>query len=275
MRTYLAFGALILVTALTVFDAQPASADSITRPFLYRITIDGKTSYLLGTVHFGVDLKELPESVVKTFDTSRVLVTEVVDTEKQLNDWLYDYVTAILEESSKYHHHGEPLTKEQRNILVTKWKLPTALANIATSQSCGAVEALNLPTVHQMDIQAQLRAYSLKIPLVPLDTVELRERAEAAEGDCDLRYYLQEKSREELLQAFAEQMQLYRAGDESSFWDDSPDIKLRNEAWMPQLLVEIKKGRAFIDVGVGHLFGPNGLVPLLEKAGARVERVQD
>lgn len=48
---------------------------------------------------------------------------------------------------------------------------------------------------------------------------------------------------------------------------------LRNAAWLPRLVPVLEAGGAFVAVGLGHLLGDESLVTLLRERGLRVERV--
>ncbi len=48
----------------------------------------------------------------------------------------------------------------------------------------------------------------------------------------------------------------------------------RNEAWVPQIKkFAQEEGDVFVAVGAGHLFGPRGVLKLLEKEGLKATRV--
>jgi len=81
----------------------------------------------------------------------------------------------------------------------------------------------------------------------------------------------------------------YKGGDIDEVWRLAPEagaiappgdpsferfITKRNRTWLPAIEQEISKGGAFIAVGFGHLYGDEGLLALLEKAGHGVLRVE-
>lgn len=261
----------LLLPLFAAADSQPIL---LSHPFFYKVTLNGQTSYLLGTIHFGVDLAELPAAVEQKLESSRLLMTEVVGSESEIHNWLYDYVTAILNESKKYPRRGVALSEDEKQLLLDKWKIPQSLVEIITSGSCGLFATLSLPTVHQMDLQIQLRAYELGLPMLAMDNVALRKAAEVATGECDIRNALRTRTRKDYLKSLADLQNDYRAGSEIRFVDFSEGVRLRNNAWLKSLLIEIGKGNVFVDVGVGHLFGPSGLVPLIRRAGGKVERIE-
>ena len=50
----------------------------VKKPFFYKIEYFGKTSYLLGTMHWGVSIDELPPEVEERFNQADQLVLEIV-----------------------------------------------------------------------------------------------------------------------------------------------------------------------------------------------------
>ena len=46
----------------------------------------------------------------------------------------------------------------------------------------------------------------------------------------------------------------------------------RNKIWLPKLAKILKKGDAFIAVGVAHMPGKAGLLKLLQKQGFKLQR---
>src|SRR5688572_1195453 len=61
-----------------VGSATPKPGDAITRPFFYKVEKDGKTSYLLGTWHMGVDAqKQLPKAVWDALGAATTFAMEV------------------------------------------------------------------------------------------------------------------------------------------------------------------------------------------------------
>jgi uncharacterized protein YbaP (TraB family) len=50
-------------------------------------------------------------------------------------------------------------------------------------------------------------------------------------------------------------------------------VENRSVVMAHRLAVPLREGRAFVAVGANHLYGPEGMLALIEKQGCRVERV--
>lgn len=253
------------------------SAAQISKPFFYRVAKNGAVSYILGTQHFGINFNELPPVVEKSLTSSNLLITEMVYTPQELNLWFTDYVTAVLNETKKYPRSGDPLTEEQKSKVIETLSLPPKLLDSALATSCGLYLMVGFPTSNQMDFQIQQIAYRHKISMQQLDTIELRNLADqtddAKNGKCDLRNSIGSLTKAALMSYLSDQNDTYRSGDEKSFQDPSPGITIRNSEWIKTLVPAMDRGGVFVDVGVEHLFGDDGILELLQKSGATIERV--
>lgn len=269
---------MVLLLMLLSVACQFTQAE-VRQPFFYMVSIEGKTSFVLGTQHIGIDLNELPHGIIRKLALSRLLMTEIVYTPIELDRWFSDYVTAILNETKKYKQTGEPLSSEEKSLLIKNWKVPQQLVDIARSTSCGIYGALAFPTPHQMDFQIQRLAYGHGLKMRSLDTYEGRTAADEADSkageSCDIREDIKHVSRQQILKSLLDMNNTYRAGDESSFKDHSPGIRIRNLSWMDTLMSELAVGSVFVEVGVDHLFGPFGILALLQAKGAIIKRLAD
>src|SRR5688572_17399465 len=66
---------LILLTGLSV--SAELYRQKTEAPFLYAIQKDGKTSFILGSQHIGIQLNQLPEYVVDFIKRKKLLIGEV------------------------------------------------------------------------------------------------------------------------------------------------------------------------------------------------------
>ena len=268
----------VLISGLTIIlNCQDALAE-IDHPFFYEINYNGKISYILGSQHIGVNFNELPSDVILALSSSHTLLTEVVGSPQELNNWFNDYSTAIYNESMRYQRNGAPLSEEEKDLLLTKWRMPKKLVDIALSTSCGILPTVMFPTLDQMDYQIQELSYKYRLKMISLDTYSLREAAAAADakvqGECDVRESLKNISVDAVKEYFRLLGETYRLGNEADMIDKSPGLSIRNLAWKNEILSQVSTGGVFIDVGVAHLFGPDGLIEILKRDGATVKRLK-
>jgi uncharacterized protein YbaP (TraB family) len=135
-----------------------------------------------------------------------------------------------------------------------------------------------------LDVSIMQAAYAARIPLLALDTPQLRDKARTAQVpasnglafECRLDQLFAVDQPEALMQLVAEEIRtmanLYRHGktiDPKSL--NSPSITLRNKAWMQAILPEVQKGNLFIAVGQLHLFGEEGLLKQLKARGYTIQ----
>jgi uncharacterized protein YbaP (TraB family) len=267
-------------------DLVPAGDGKITRPFFYKVEKDGKTSYLLGTWHMGIDAKKLmPRAVWDAFATSKAFATEIDPTDP-----------AGL--SGFMRNDGRTL---EQDLGPEYWpKLETLAGPLAEGMKkmkpMGAVLLLqykDLPQAVPMDLAFLNEAKAEKKALVFLEQVAVQVRL--LERWVDLR--MLKATIDDLAgtkQKIDEALAAYMVGDdaalvsmvldregmkEAGFTDAELDQAMkqmlydRNAAWIPVLEEMFAKGDAFAAVGAGHLIGGKSVVELLQAKGYTVTRV--
>jgi uncharacterized protein YbaP (TraB family) len=262
-----------------------AAREPVARPLLWAIEKDGRTSYLFGTMHVGVDAEtDLPPAVWDAFRRSSCFVMEAdqgaVDPRALL-------AMATLPKGESLEHMVKPETWAKL-VSDLDGKLPPGVLARSKPWFITIVYLQQeLPKGPAMDgvFQAKARAAGKRIDYLE----DWREAMTAfasvtTQEDLDdlvLKRDESEAETEELVQA-------YRSGDETQVRKaidainaDTPNsaaklkalLEDRNAAWQPRLIKSAAKGGCFVAVGAGHLVGPGNLRDLLAKAGYRVRRV--
>jgi uncharacterized protein YbaP (TraB family) len=265
-----------LFSLLIIFSTN-SMATKTSAPYLYAVTKDGKTSYLLGSMHFGVALSELPK-----------FVTELIKQKK-----------AIVSESSMYeafkieYHYGNknPLPMSIRTALV-KRGLPESVVDFAPLEKlCNIYFVWDLIKDQRykktsLDAQIQVLGETLGKKFIALDTNQkLLELTEEQLGRCTVPALSQtiidfppEKVGDVYASGLAELVKVYFEGDETLLTDNEEvsSVYLRNQYWMTALINAHNEGY-FAVVGMTHLAPshPLGLINLLRTAGFTVTRVTD
>jgi uncharacterized protein len=270
----------------SAIDPPPAPGSVITRPFFYRVEKDGKTSYLLGTWHSGIDAtKQLPVAVWDALAAAKSFAMEM-DPADPLT------LTA--------HKRTDDTTLEDE-LGVEYWaRLESLVGPSAQSlrgmKTFGVVMMLqfkDLPQTVSMDVAFISKAKEQHKPIVFLEPASLQIKL--LEKWIDTRMLKQiiddyDASKRMLEDA----MTAYMAGDDAAlssmvlprdsmkdagFTDaeiDQASAELifdRNTAWIAKLDGMFATGDAFVAVGAGHLIGPKSVVEMLGAKGYKITRV--
>ena len=116
--------------------------------------------------------------------------------------------------------------------------------------------------------------------------MSLRSNSEDSESDLTLEDLLKSPDRVEDIQIFKKAffdmlLKPYLLGPPKNFETNILDEKFdhslvyRNFAWLPKIRNLMKDKKAFIAVGLGHLYGEMGLLHQLELYGYEVTRVPE
>ena len=108
-------------------QAETSSANSslasgrLKKAYFYEVSLKGKTSYILGTMHVGITLDELPEVVTSKFNSARALYVEKKISpnlvEMTLKDSQTGYITMMKSRNERQGMKRSPLTKKEKEIL--------------------------------------------------------------------------------------------------------------------------------------------------------------
>lgn len=266
-----------------VKPATAVKAKAGPRPLLWRV--EGRTgpSYLLGTMHMGVDPHtHLTPAVWTALDNARVLVVET-DTSD---------VAAIRAASGPPGNPlDEQLGKAYWSKLLRVLKLDPSddaaaqLRKLPAWMVLSALVLRLLPQTPSMDAVIEARATRHGRPIARLEPVGdqirvLRKYWNAAVLKSTLDRWQQYK-RDTV--AF---LNIYKSGNAAKLArvgltelrkdlkEDGLDAFLyqRNRRWIPTLVPLLKTGRAFVAVGALHLVGDKSVIALLRERGFKVTR---
>lgn len=270
----------------SAIDPPPAPGSPITRPFFYKVEKDGKTSYLIGTWHSGVDAeKQLPAAVWDALAAAKTFAMEM-DPADPLT------LTA--------HKRTDGTTLEDE-LGVEYWaRLESLVGPSAQSmrgmKTFGVVMMLqfkDLPKTVSMDVAFASKAKEQHKQIVFLEPASLQIKL--LEKWVDTRVLKQlvddyDASKHMLEDA----MVAYMIGDDASlsslvmprdsmreagFTDAEIEeaaagmIYDRNAAWIAKLEGMFAAGDAFVAVGAGHLIGTKSVVEMLEAKGYKITRL--
>lgn len=263
--------------------------DPIQRPFLWSAEKDGKTSYLLGTIHIGVDAEQkLPQVVFDKLDASTTFAMETDTTDPAL-------ASMGKRTSGTLQNDLGPVYWKKLETVVGA-NVAQAINNMKPMIAATLLSLRGLPTTPPMDGVLHGRAKRLGKQIVYLET--------AASQAAVLEKHMTVKALKIMLddpEKGVEQtkrlLDAYLVGDEVAFdklneeqradalengytaaeYDQFiEDINYtRNANWVPTIeKLHADQAPVFIAVGALHLLGKRSVLDLLAQKGFKVTRVQ-
>jgi uncharacterized protein YbaP (TraB family) len=269
------------------WNAPAPAKDPLKRPLFWQLEKDGKTSYLLGTIHVGVDPNtRLPDIVWQKLEASPGFAMET-DVSK----------AAGLDLTRK---DGKTLKDE---LGAERWKKledavgkrqAAAMMNMKPMMPATLLSLRGLPSTPPMDGVLHGRAENLKKKIVFLEPVETQISI--------LEKWMDARMLGEMLddlathdQGIQDMLAAYIAGDgdkmvalhdserelwkkhgrtDAEFAESMNDLLYkRNASWIEAIEKLHAEGGSFIAVGGAHTVGPKSVVDLLEQKGFKVTRI--
>lgn len=273
------------------------STENYPETFLWKIERKGiPTSYLLGTIHIGKEESQLPERVLSILSQTNALMTEanLLPDEHDKN-----MVLMLLFEPNKNTTLSAKLGKKNfsklsnyiGNIippeLLEQFKPASALMFILYSWPEGYSETNGIDmlltneatAVNKTRIFLESTEESLNLILslpeekvIPMIASLLDNQKELQDQSVKAVDYYVNNQVNELLNMYNDHKKMvsYLPKKDQLFWEnwifDDLLIK-RNKKWLPILKQQIDKESTLIAVGALHLFGEDGLINALQKAG--------
>lgn len=258
-------------------------------PFVWTATRDGKTTYLFGTVHGGVNAEHrIPLWVWDYFDRSTTLIEEANLQQLDIIQWTVrpDGRPTLHQElgDDYWKMLEDTITPMQAGFLDTQ---ATAVAALRVSGYGGGAADKNAGS---MDGELLVRAQGLAKRIEFLETGAFQSQLFAELFDlATLKRLLDRRDRLKVLNSAF--ISTYLGGDEVELAttaraqfavqceDDAATAHLldrlllsRNKSWIPTIEKVHAAGGAFVAVGALHLVGEGSVVELLRSRGFTVER---
>lgn len=265
-----------------------AAPSVIGKPFLFRAEKDGKTTWLFGTIHLGVNADtDLPPWVVEKIDGAPAFVMEADTSDPvalaralQRNDG-----------GSLRTDLGPAYWKKLEDAVGAR--LAAGFDGLKPFAIMTLLIAKDLPMTPPMDGTLAGRARTAGKPIHYLETVaDQISMIDPWMGAADVKAMLDH--REEARVMALKMLDAYRTGDGPALGAMFNDQTLwlaagrkaevypayldallgkRNRAWVPQIEKLHGEGGAFVAVGAGHLVGPDNVLDLLVQRGFEIWRV--
>lgn len=251
---------------------------------------DKKVSYLFGTIHMIPDsLYYFPSKLNKIVAKSNEVVLEIAD----LSDRTKAQKLVKLESGSSF----DIFTPEQKDS-VLNWgaellhvkpeQFETLFQQVKPFVLMQlSFQKLMQSDVHMYDMELQLNAQKLGIPVSGLESMEDQIRIFDKIPSTEMAEMIMKMIRNpnEGEEIFLKMAQYYHKQDlenltkmildNEEFGSASEDIlDKRNHNWIPKMEELMKTKTCFFAVGAGHLGGPNGVIELLRNLGYEVTPVR-
>ncbi len=278
-----------LMAILAIFVTYVAGAESpgvSQKPFFYEVSLNGNVSYILGTMHIGVSLEDLPPSISeKLANANRIIIEEKIYDPIDAHQMLLastDIWAAGLQERNQ--HEGlltSPLNSSQKQAYL-KFGIPAKIIDLLRCDDLGynmlAPQWL-FPKLVSMDTQILDFAYSSGREIVELDDANLREETTEAAGptkqsnqSCKLVDASEGSTHAQVAELMIKKRKDYLAGTLTD--RDNKSVAYRNRIWAEHLFTYLRGGHNFVAVGVGHLIEPtDNLIDLLKAKGFSIKRI--
>lgn len=264
-----------------------APASKHVRPFFYKVEKDGQTSYVLGTMHIGIEPERLPPHVWSALDGAKAFAMETNVQDPSLLGMLMRNDGKTLEDD---------LGKEYWTKLETALgkDMAAGIRGMKASTAAALLELRGLPMTAPMDIALVEKAKEGGKEIIYLE--EAKHQQQLLDRWLDVRAL--KMMLDDLDQAEGKSKQMldaYAAGDEAkvealstdrSAWKQAgrdeaefeqmlKELLLdRNAAWIPAIEKMHAAGGGFVAVGAAHLIGKGSVLELLRGKGYTVTRVE-
>jgi uncharacterized protein len=267
----------------------PAGEARITAPLLFALTRDGRTSYLLGTLHLGVDAKhQLPTWVWDYFTAATTFAMEADPNDPALQQAMFRSDGSTLRDEL-----GDTAWQQMATALGES--AAEALNDLTVPMATSAIALTGLPATQPMDAAFAEAASAQQKPVVFLESIAVQIQfgrkwldSAALTSMLDDFAMVPQRNRE-LLAAYRQgelagltrvvrdgRRDFLRTGRPGGQYDAMMTelLSQRNRMWVPVVEQLHGAGPTFIAVGALHLAGPDGLIDLLHRRGFVVTQLK-
>jgi hypothetical protein len=275
-----------------VFLALSAQGQ-VTNPYFYEITKDGRISYVLGTMHKGVGIQELPKYVLDFMEKAEQFAGEGKADIEVVNFMIgYSNILNFAVGSLKKRNLPGNLSESLKRKLIS-YGVPKEIANLLRKDDLCSDWVWEAKYEYQRSrkfLDAEIESYILSEgkPQFALEDDEIREVARTKawknagktpklpQRICllkDLEKYSAEYFGHRLV-SFDVEVQKYKNGQLEDEGELDLETFYRNEAWIPTIEKLHSKAVTFFYVGVDHLIAKGNIFDMLRARGFEVKKVE-
>lgn len=275
-------------TSADPWSKPPAAKDPLPRPFLWSVEKDGTTSYLLGTIHQGVDAESrLPPIVFEKLDGARAFAmeTDLGSATESMKDMIQCVGCSLKKELTPAEYGNLERVLGQATVAQIQGLKPMVAATMVSLSFMpqtapmdgilqGRAKRLNKPIIYLEKaedaakvLEKWMDVRALKLMLVDIDGAKKQMDdmlASYIAGDADKLLAINESEKEKTLKVYSQ----------AEYDQQQTDMLYnRNAAWLPAIEKMHAEGGGFVAVGTLHLVGPKSVPDLLEKKGYKITRI--
>lgn len=267
-----------IVTLLVLLTGQ-VYAKGITTNF-YKIEGGAGTSYLFGTFHYGIQVKDFAMDIPSRIKDVQTVMVEIKLTPQEIQAREENLFKTMEAKLLSAKDPAQPLDGQTLKAYMSLG-IPEAAAKKVSDDDCMAlfyVAPFLYPNQMPLDAEIEKLAYGFNKEIKNLDTPQLRKAALIFQYQrCSLKRTFEKTSaadfKEQFSNGLSEGLAEYSSGIFNEESLSSPIYTVRNHNWIDQIVPQIQRGPTLIAVGAGHLYGEEGLINLLRKQGFRVTKV--
>ena len=297
----------LAVLLCMVYGVSFARGEPEEDTFLWRVSKNGPTSYLLGTVHVGPVNGKLPEQYVELIKHVESVVVESNSDETESPDYLQDLATMndMMYETNPLHKtigdvrivlinralkQGEEPLQIDRNTRMQPWAVWAMLESMYSPKGYSYQYGIDNLLIQEAKKQSKQvvaleRLEGMRyMESVPEDKVIRRLDKMIAHHKAILQEEIElvtQYQRQEAKQIWADinnpvKQMRYVSKKDQAYWNDFLFDRLlteRNQTWLNKLVTILPQKPALVAVGSAHLFGEQGLILRLRQIGYKVEPI--
>ena len=285
---------VVIAALLALGAALPAVAQPKTAPrgFIWTVERDGKTSWLVGSLHvLTADAYPLPAAMEQAFAKAKTLVEEmdinnatsaemmgIVATKGLFTDG--QTLESLLPRET-YAKLGQRMAATGLPMEMVKMMRPWM---VELTLSASEMQRAGFDPELGVDLYYRRKADERKLALsmletaaeqidylagVPLDVQITQLRKTVEEGDAEVREVREIAAAWRAGDAVAIERLLVKGMKESPAFYQSLLVD-RNRRWIPRIESCLATGSCFIVVGAAHMVGSDGLIAMLRQKGYRI-----
>jgi uncharacterized protein YbaP (TraB family) len=261
--------------------------DPLAKPLFWSIEKDGKTSYVLGTMHRGVDAQtRLPQIVWDKLDASKTFAMEVDPSDTTGLDVMRKDGKTLRDEIGD--QHWKKLEDAFGAQMASRLNQMKAMVVATLLMTRGIPETASMDKeLHQRAKQQNKRFVYLETLAAELAILEKWFDARALRESLDDLAGMEQRNKDmlaayvagddaKMLAVYELERELWKRNGrpESDYEALTEDILYkRNASWVPLIEQLHADGGGFIAMGALHAVGKRGVLDLLEQRGYKIARV--
>ena len=289
------------ITPAAVRDLADQACPRIDRPYFWKIESrsGGPASYLLGSMHIGIDPAKLPAAVVDALGESALVVLETdpaLDAAEDSDGGAQDGFSLPDGAPGLDAQLGPELWQRYLTIMGGTFPSPAVAARLTPAVATILLSALYLDKSVALDGTLGTMAIERGLPTRGLETPAFQEAILAKWMDIralrsavrtiESRRQMHDDARREIADYCAgvddspgmdpgERAEMIATGYAAAELDEFEHDLLwsRNSDWVAPLTAMFDVGDAFVIVGADHLRGQRGVITLLQQVGFSATRI--